>query len=457
MPDPNPAVRVRRQMSTRLSSSGLLFGLLLTLLAACGGGGGGTDPPIDPPGTIGPNGGTVRSANNQAGVTVPSGSLTREIVITITPVATPADLRAVGAIGQAYRFAPDGQQFSKLVTVDIFISNAALTGIDRSTISMYASDGLTAGMVPAGIQELSGVTTSPATDGLTVRGLISHFSVISVTGDAAPSGPSASAGVDQTLTLGGTVNLSGSGSTPGGGAVTLAWTFVTRPAGSAATLTGATTGTPSFVPDVAGTYELRLTVTNSTGQTATDTVRITVNPSTSLVPIANAGVDQLVDLGAIVTLQGSATGTPAPTLAWQFVAVPAGGGPPALNNPTTGTPVFIPSRGGVYIIELTATNTQGSDKDSVRVTVNAPPVVGISAPLSAIVGQAITLGSAASDPDGDALTQTFTLITRPTGSTAVLSGNTFTPDVVGTYVVQLSVSDGRLTRTVTATILVVPN
>ena len=43
----------------------------------------------------------------------------------------------------------------------------------------------------------------------------------------------------------------------------VAWSFVSRPVGSNATLTGSTTVTPSFVADVHGDYSIQLIVTDS--------------------------------------------------------------------------------------------------------------------------------------------------------------------------------------------------
>jgi len=61
-----------------------------------------------------------------------------------------------------------------------------------------------------------------------------------------------------------TAYLDGSGSTTSGGAaLTYAWSFTTTPKGSALTnLQNDTTATPSFVPDVAGTYVVQLVVSS---------------------------------------------------------------------------------------------------------------------------------------------------------------------------------------------------
>ncbi len=59
-----------------------------------------------------------------------------------------------------------------------------------------------------------------------------------------------------------TAYLDGSGSTTtGGDPLSYAWSFVSRPNGSNAALTGADTATPTFMPDKAGPYTVQLVVT----------------------------------------------------------------------------------------------------------------------------------------------------------------------------------------------------
>jgi len=109
---------------------------------------------------------------------------------------------------------------------------------------------------------------------------------------AAAQNPVANAGPGQTVTVGATVTLNGSGSTnPSGvGTLTYSWAFTSRPAGSAATLTNPTSVTPTFVPDVAGPYIITLTVSNGVG-TDSASVTITTTPGNTP-PVADGNGDQ---------------------------------------------------------------------------------------------------------------------------------------------------------------------
>ena len=86
--------------------------------------------------------------------------------------------------------------------------------------------------------------------------------------------PTANAGTQQAAVVGQTVTLDGSTSTdPDGDSLSFSWTLAT-PAGSAATLSGATTAAPSFVPEVPGTYTATLTVSDGFGGTSSASVTV---------------------------------------------------------------------------------------------------------------------------------------------------------------------------------------
>lgn len=177
----------------------------------------------------------------------------------------------------------------------------------------------------------------------------------------------------------------------------------------------------------------------------------------SLSPIANAGPDDTVHVGSTVTLDGSASADPnvpaqTPlTYAWALGA-PAGSGA-ALNDPTAVNPAFTADVMGTYIATLTVTNALGlqSTQDSVTISTSNSAPLASAGPDQAILLDKSTVqldGSQSWDPDGDPLTYSWTFTSVPFGATApTLSSSsavtpTFVIDVHGTYVVQLTVSDG---------------
>jgi hypothetical protein len=102
------------------------------------------------------------------------------------------------------------------------------------------------------------------------------FSKLQWTFQTKPALPVADPGADQTVSLGSTVTLDGSGSTnpSGAGTLTYSWMFISRPPGTDSILTFDDSATPTFVADVAGTYVIALTVSNGTA-ISTANVKIT--------------------------------------------------------------------------------------------------------------------------------------------------------------------------------------
>ena len=125
----------------------------------------------------------------------------------------------------------------------------------------------------------------------------------SVTVSTVNSAPVANAGPNQTVAVGSTVTLNGSGSTDvDGDSLTYAWTLLQVPTGSTAGLTGATTVSPTFIADKAGTYMAQLVVNDGHGNSANSTVTITTSNTP---PVANAGPNQNVNVNSLVQLNGS--------------------------------------------------------------------------------------------------------------------------------------------------------
>ncbi len=284
---------------------------------------------------------------------------------------------------------------------------------------------------------------------------------------AANQPPTANAGSNQAVQVGQTVQLNGSGSSdPEGHLLTYSWTITSRPSGSTAALTNSTTVNPTFVPDAAGTYTVQLVVNDGTQNSAPATVTITAAPAPNLPPVANAGPNQSVSVGATVTLDGSGSSDPerhALTYSWTLPTRPTGS-TATLTNPTSVHPTFVADVAGNYVAQLVVNDgTQNSAPDTVSISaaaVNLPPVANAGPNQSVKVGQLVTLdGSASSDPEGQTLTYNWTFTSRPSGSTATLTNPTtvhptFTPDVAGNYVVRLVVNDGTQNSTNTASVTI---
>jgi alpha-tubulin suppressor-like RCC1 family protein len=175
--------------------------------------------------------------------------------------------------------------------------------------------------------------------------------------------PTASAGMDQTVTLGETAHLDGSQSvSPGGGQLSFTWTLLSRPAGSAAVLGSPQAATTSFVVDVAGAYTAELRVTSSAGSAA-DTVVVHSNRP----PVADAGVDSDVTTSDTVQLNGSrSTDADGNTLtyAWSLIVSPTGS-TAALISATSVQPSVVVDRSGTYRLVLQVSDGYAMDADTV--------------------------------------------------------------------------------------------
>ncbi len=96
--------------------------------------------------------------------------------------------------------------------------------------------------------------------------------------------PTADAGSPRRVVTGAWVALDGTASSdPDGLPLHYTWSFVATPPGSAAAFRDATLASPSFLPDLAGTYDLQLVVSNGTKSSPPDRVSITADPSVGAV------------------------------------------------------------------------------------------------------------------------------------------------------------------------------
>jgi hypothetical protein len=294
--------------------------------------------------------------------------------------------------------------------------------------------------------------------------------VITVTSGPINTPPVADAGADQTSALGDTVTLDGTGSSDADGdPLSYGWAFVSVASGSSLTdsdISGVFTATPSFTPDIDGSYVVGLGVTDGTDND-TDSVVITVTSGPiNTPPVADIGIVILnVSLGDTVTLDGSgstdADGDPL-TYMWLFASTPS---PSNLTDAdiTGATSVacsFTPDVEGTYRMRLRVHDgtDAGNDYGNVVVTgSNNAPIAEAGPSQTVFAGDTVTLdGTNSNDPDGDPLTYGWTLIV-PVGSNATITSpssaiTTFVADVEGAYVAALLVSDGSVTSNDVTTI-----
>jgi hypothetical protein len=284
-------------------------------------------------------------------------------------------------------------------------------------------------------------------------------SVVIVTASGANSAPVANAGVAQSVKLNDTVTLDGTASSDANNDfITYKWTLVTRPTGSTAVLSSATSSKPTFKADVSGTFVASLLVNDGKVDSAAAATTISVS-SANADPIANAGNNQNVTVGTTVTLDGtnsSDANRDQLTYRWVLVSKPTGSAA-VLTNPTSAKPVFVADLVGTYVSSLIV-NDGRVDSTTVSTTVtatvvNAVPVANAGTNQSVILGTITLDGSASSDANGDALTYKWVLLNKPTNSNAALSSTTsakptFNADIAGVYVFTLQVNDGKVDSSV---------
>ena len=403
--------------------------------------------------------------------TTPAGSLA-----TLTGDTTPSPSFVVDIAGAyvAQLIVSDGQGGSDIDTVTISTANTrpvANAGLDQAVVAgqtvtlngLASSDaegdsltyswalttlpaGSMAGLASPGSAQPTFVADVP---GIFVAQLfVSDGTLTSepdtVTITTGNTTPVADAGHDPLrVVLGATVDLSGEASTDAdGNPLTYAWALLARPVSSMAELDSLTGATTSFTPDVGGDYVVQLIVNDGFANSVPDTVTVRVNRP----PIADAGADRTVAVGARVTLSGMAS-TDADldpiTFSWSL-AGPAGSAA-SLDSTISGTPSFVPDVAGVFTATLTVNDGfNSSTPDAVLLTAEVTAGLGLApatqtvstfmtTPVTVTVAPAagpgdlqVTLSS-----DASGIASVPSSVTIPAGQSAVAFDAT-TGDTAGT-------------------------
>jgi hypothetical protein len=203
--------------------------------------------------------------------------------------------------------------------------------------------------------------------------------------------PSASAGANASIVMGSSVTLSGTTDpSPMPPSTQYAWSVALKPDGSAPTVSGSATLTPTFTPDMAGAYQLKLNAT-TLNSTSTSTVSVFVKPQS-----ASAGANASIVMGSSVTLSGTTDPSPMPPstqYVWSVVLKPEGSAP-TMSGSATLTPTFTPDMAGAYQLSLNSKilNSTSTSTNTIYVTPVGTYTIGSTkADVSKIQGAPMTL------------------------------------------------------------------
>jgi hypothetical protein len=275
--------------------------------------------------------------------------------------------------------------------------------------------------------------------------------------------PGASGSSTITAATGYTVSLDGATSAdPEGTQLSYGWTLLSKPQGSLAGVSAASGAISQVTPDVLGDYVVRLTATDGAGAASTWVTTISVKNQRPLAAITGSatpialpsGPTMRLPVNTLTTLRGSASvdaDGDALSYAWTLVSKPAASGA-ALSAANSATVQVTPDLSGSYVVMLRVTDPSGAFSEQ-AVTLE----VGNYAPVAVIDKNRMTLltGSSARasaalsyDENGDSLTYAWAIDARPAASSATIAAPSsallaFTPDLPGTYVASVTVSDGK--------------
>src|SRR5260221_7192752 len=274
-------------------------------------------------------------------------------------------------------------------------------------------------------------------------------------------------------------------------ALTYSWKLIGQPAASAASLNNTTASSPSFVADVPGTYSLRLVVTDSTNRSSVPFDQtFTVSQCGSNAPTITSVAPISSQFAVGKTIQMTATPDDADNTSscqtvlgalqtfsykWSLPQLP-NGSRATLNSDVAQNPSFTPDIDGTYVVRLVVNDSTGRSSAPKDTTIVVPkcgnnaPVAAITAagggaaPSAGFVGILVQFGETVTDADGpvnggpapaspactptiaQSVTLKWSIVALPAGSQAALNNPTgtnpsFTPDVAGTYTLQLVATD----------------
>jgi PKD repeat protein len=395
------------------------------------------------------------------GVNAPVTDATTLTVGNAAPQATPLVASSPTAptgstVSVGLTFSDDGTNDTHAGTIDWGDAS-----VDAATVTSSVGSGTASGFhaystagtytITATITDDDGATTSETTT-VVVNGV-----------------PTAGAGGPYHGVEGAPLVLTGTAADPDADALLISWTssIVTADVGTACSLTGADTLTPSLTCDDDASVEVTLSVGDGVNPTVVDTVTVDVANADPAVA-APTVVPNPVPLGAPVALTTGFTDpgvndTHTSTISWGD----SSSGP--------GTVAEVPGSGivtgghtysapGTYLVKVTVNDKDGGTSSAtVSIVVNAPPGIDAAGPYSGVEGTPLALAGTATDADGDplALSWSFAVATDPGGACTMSGTATLVPSVTcsddATITATLTADDGVNAPVVDTTTITVAN
>ncbi|MDP1825519.1 MAG: PKD domain-containing protein [Archangium sp.] len=236
---------------------------------------------------------------------------------------------------------------------------------------------------------------------------------------------------------------------------TVQFSIERAPAGSRASLAVVSPTEVTLIPDVGGEYVVRGVGADECRTSAPSLAAFFIRGTTSpnRAPVALIRAPTRAGLRSM-TLDGTESRDPdgdALTFAWAIVSQPTGSNP-QLTDERLPLATFQPTAEGTYVVQLTVWDGQAVSAPvqaliTIAAGANAPPSARLPPDATVTIGTAVAVsGAMSSDPEGAPLTYQWSLLAKPSGSTAVLTGTganrSFQPDLAGPYTVRLVVNDG---------------
>lgn len=237
---------------------------------------------------------------------------------------------------------------------------------------------------------------------------------------------------------------------PNGDELSFTWTLVSKPGTSLAEVPNPHAPRLSVVADQAGEYGLRLVVSDGELVVEEEVTVMAVNER----PVAHAGSNQSVLVGAEVFLDGTASRDPNGdplTHRWQMVSRPADSAAELLDASAV-VARFTADVRGRYEVALEVSDGELSHSAmavvAAGITITPPIAMARADRAQVMVGETVTLdGSGSSHPEGLPLTHRWRIAARPQNSVARFADPgavrpSFVADAEGSYRIELVVSDG---------------